>query len=174
VELEIGRLFGLPAHTFLVHIPVVLTPLTASGGFVAAISPSWRRRLGVPLILLAVVLAAATQLAIGSGEALKEAVRRTALVREHVSQSDLIEPVVILFFVSLCGLVLFDRWQQGQRLPRRLASMKASTTRALVVLAAVATVATGAAATGLVIRAGHSGAEATWKHNPQIIKPIDG
>ena len=174
VELELGKLFGLPAHPFLVHIPVVLTPLTVSGGVAAAVSSRWRRRMGVPLIALALVLAVATQLTIGSGEALKEAVRKTALVREHVSQSDLIEPFMILFLVSLCGLVLFDRWRRGELLPARLSRIKARTTRLLFVLAALATVVSGGAATALVIRAGHSGARATWQKNPQIVRPIDG
>ena len=172
MELEISKLWGLPAHPLLLHIPVILTPLTVVGGVVVAFSPSWRRKIGVPLVILAVVLAVSTQLTISSGEALKEAVRRTALVRKHVSQSDLIEPVVILFLLSLCGLVLFDRWQRGELIPQRLKAMPAAATRWLLVAASAGTIVTGAWALGLVIRAGHSGAQATWKENPQIVRPV--
>ena len=38
------KLFGLPAHPFLVHVPVVLLPLTAIGVMVMAIRPAWHQR----------------------------------------------------------------------------------------------------------------------------------
>jgi hypothetical protein len=37
------KLFGLPAHPFLVHVPIVLLPLSAIGVVLMAVRPSWHR-----------------------------------------------------------------------------------------------------------------------------------
>ena len=44
--MEVGNLFGLPAHPLLVHIPVALIPLCAAGAIVMVVSASWRQRIG--------------------------------------------------------------------------------------------------------------------------------
>ena len=38
-------LFGLPAHMFLIHAPIVLLPIVASVSVAVAVVPRWRRRL---------------------------------------------------------------------------------------------------------------------------------
>jgi len=77
MEMEIVKLAGLPAHALLIHIPIVLTPITAPGSLLTVLSRHWRRRIGSVVAVSAVVLAVGTQLAIGSGQALEKAVRKT-------------------------------------------------------------------------------------------------
>ena len=44
--MEIDKLFGLPAHPLLVHVPVVLVPLAALMAIAFAIRPAWLDRFG--------------------------------------------------------------------------------------------------------------------------------
>ena len=41
-QFEIDKLFGIPAHPLIVHIPVVLVPLAAVGAVLALVVPRWR------------------------------------------------------------------------------------------------------------------------------------
>ena len=89
--LALDSLFGLPAHPFLVHIPVVLIPLGALGA-VLMLWPRLRRALGWWVCGIVVVAGIATQLAISSGQSLEDYVRETrsrprahAHRREHPS-----------------------------------------------------------------------------------------
>ncbi|HUQ63980.1 MAG TPA: DUF2231 domain-containing protein [Acidimicrobiales bacterium] len=172
MKIEIGRLWGLPAHALLVHIPIVLTPITAAGGLATAFSGWWRRRVGAIVLVSAAVLAVGTQLAIGSGEALREAVRKTPLVRTHVGQSDLLEPVMLALLGSILGLLLIERARVRGAEGRLSGTRRAPTLRLLWCATVLATVVSAATATGLVIRAGHSGARAVWKDSPQLVRPL--
>jgi uncharacterized membrane protein len=77
------RIFGLPAHPLLVHIPVALIPLSALGAIVIAVSERWRRRIGWVVVGVAGFAAIASQLAVTSGEELEEAVDESELVHRH-------------------------------------------------------------------------------------------
>lgn len=44
--MEISKLFGLPAHPLVVHVPVVLIPLVVVGLVVLVVKPGLRRTLG--------------------------------------------------------------------------------------------------------------------------------
>src|SRR5579859_611740 len=44
------RLFGLPAHPLLVHVPIVFTPLVCLAVVLAFVIPAGRRRFGYVLI----------------------------------------------------------------------------------------------------------------------------
>ena len=48
-------IFGLPAHPLLVHLAVVLVPVTAVAVVVATLRPAWRRRYHLPLFVMSVV-----------------------------------------------------------------------------------------------------------------------
>jgi hypothetical protein len=73
--MEIGRLFGLPAHHLIVHAVVVLVPLCAFGVAVSSLWPAARWRLAWVLLGLTVVSVALVPFATGSGEVLKEMVK---------------------------------------------------------------------------------------------------
>ncbi|WP_121258127.1 DUF2231 domain-containing protein [Nocardioides ferulae] len=63
---------GLPLHALVVHAAVVLGPLAALGGIGYAV-PRWRDWLRWPLVIAALVAAAAVWVAYLSGEQLTEA-----------------------------------------------------------------------------------------------------
>ncbi len=78
--MEISKLFGLPAHPLIVHIPVVLLPIAVIGAILMVFSASWRTRIGWLVVIAAGVSLLFVQLAIGSGEALQESVAKSDLV----------------------------------------------------------------------------------------------
>ena len=171
MEFEIGRFVGLPAHAFFVHVPIVLTPLTAAGSIWVAVSAPWRRRIGVIVLACAALLAVTTQLAIGSGEALREAVRKTPLVRTHASQSDLLEPVMLALLLCVVVILWLDRPQRGSETSWLRRWVQAHL-RLISTAVTVATIVVALTALGLVVRAGHSGARAVWKENKELVRPL--
>jgi hypothetical protein len=118
-----------------------------------------------------IVLAVVTQLAIGSGEALKEAVRKTPLVREHASQSDVLEPVILVLLLCVIAVLWLHRRPAGaaRSWPRQLVQRRPALASAVV---AAATIIASLSAVGLVIRAGHSGSRAVWKDSPQLVRRL--
>jgi uncharacterized membrane protein len=72
--MEISKLFGLPAHPLIVHIPVVLLPIAAIGAILMVLSLSWRARIGWLVVIAAGISLLFVQLAIGSGERLQDSV----------------------------------------------------------------------------------------------------
>lgn len=63
---------GVPLHPLVVHATVVFVPLAALFAAVFALRPSWRWLLRWPTLALAAVSAGTTQLAVMSGESLKD------------------------------------------------------------------------------------------------------
>jgi hypothetical protein len=158
VELEIDRIFGLPAHPLFAHAPVVLVPLTALLALTCAISRRQRERLGWLAVGLALASLVFVQLAIGSGEALEDAVNESPLVEDHAGMADTLLPIAAGLFVAVTAMVVTDRLllrRRGPDGPRAGA-------RWLVAALAVAAVVSGALATAWAVRAGHSGAKAVW------------
>ena len=62
---------GLPIHPLIVHVPVVLVPLSLIGVAAALVRPAWKRWM-LPLVTVALgASVVAIQLAVGSGRALE-------------------------------------------------------------------------------------------------------
>lgn len=74
---------GLPAHPLLVHLAVVLIPLTGLLAVLTATWPAARRRLGVITPLVALVAVVVTPLTASAGESLEKQVPRTVLLHKH-------------------------------------------------------------------------------------------
>lgn len=169
--MRITSLFGLPAHVFLVHIPIILVPLVAVGA-VLMLWPSLRRRFGWALVVLAAVAAGSTVLAEGSGKTLRDYVKRTDLVRQHTDIGGNLQPWAILLFLLVFATVAWDWWTRrqagekpggpsdGVELAGR--SLSASAVQRLGLgLAALAVVVAGVSGYW-IYRIGHSGAKASW------------
>jgi hypothetical protein len=155
--MEISKLFGLPAHPLLVHIPIVLIPLAALGALALAVVPGWRRPFGPLLVALAAVALVGVQLALGSGEALEPHVDRSAILRRHTELADSLRPMMVIFFLLLVAFILVDRnrptWAR----------------RSVSVALAVAAVLSGGVTTARLAQVGHNGARATW-HDTDMTK----
>jgi uncharacterized membrane protein len=155
--LALDSLFGLPAHPFLVHIPVVLIPLGAVGA-VLMLWPRLRSTIGWWVCGILVVAGITTQLAISSGQSLEEYVRETALVRDHVRIGENVRPWLLLFFLALVGVMLIDLAvkRRGSQ-PQGRDVMKI----AGVVLSALSIV-FAAVSVYWIYRIGHSGSKSVW------------
>jgi uncharacterized membrane protein len=160
--LALDSLFGLPAHPFLVHIPVVLIPLGALGA-VLMLSSRLRQAIGWWVCGILVVAGIATQLAISSGQSLKQYVRESDLVRAHTRIGENIRPWLLLMFLALLGVMLIDRavHQRSERPEGRdLLQIAGVALSILSILFAGVSV-------YWIYRIGHSGSKAVW-HNTQV------
>lgn len=163
MALEFDKFFGLPAHPLLVHVPIVILPLCAAGT-VAMAWPGWRRRIGWIVVALTGIAVVAVQLAISSGEALQEAAEaRTPerLLEHHRDVAEQVRPFTVLFFFAVAGLMVWDwyaRRQATREATAESAVAKRSVRLALVGLSALLAL----ASTIGIVRAGHTGADATW------------
>src|SRR5947209_12060249 len=107
LSVRITSLFGLPAHVFLVHIPVILVPLVA-GGTVLMLWPSMRQRFGWAIVVLAGAALVATVLATESGKALRRYVTSTGLVRTHTRLGGNLTIWAVLLFGLVAAAVVWD------------------------------------------------------------------
>jgi hypothetical protein len=159
--MEISKLFGLPAHPLLVHIPVVLLPLVALGTIAITVRPALRERFGWLVLAGAGVVVVAVQLALGSGEALEPHVERSALLHRHTQLADSMRPLAIVLFVLVLAVVLLGRLEMPP--PRRWI------VPAVGVLAVLGSLVT----TARLVQVGHAGAKATW-HDTDMSKKRGG
>ena len=155
MEIEIAKLFGLPGHALLVHVPVVLVPLAAVGAIALAVRARWRPTFGWVVVALIALAFVGAWLSTGSGEELEDAVKKDELVHEHKEAGERVLPVTAGFLVLTGALMAVDR-------SRRAAGSNPDRLRTAVAVLAVLSAASGVGATAVVIRAGHSGAKAVW------------
>ncbi len=159
--MDITTLFGLPAHPLLVHVPIVLIPLAFIGALGLWWKP-WRDRLGWATAIVLMVAGIFTQLAIGSGQALRnELDNNTELVRAHVSIAEQIRPYLLLFFIFMVAFLWIER-------KRRLAGQSASMRTPSLAILFVLTIVFGAASVYWVVRIGHTGAKAEWQPKMKV------
>ncbi len=144
----LGTLAGLPLHPLLVHSAVVLVPLVALGALVMSYLPSFSRRHGKIILILAVIAQVSVFLAKMSGEAFAEILNKT--VEKHAELGE-ITPLVTLPMVVL----IYLRWRMdrsgstfGSVAIRRLTSV------ALVVASLTSII--------VIVLVGHSGASSVW------------
>lgn len=143
---------GLPAHVLLVHIIIVLVPLTAVLAIVSALWPAARRRLIWLLVALAAVSVVMTPITTDAGEWLEHKIGRSPAIRNHAHLGD----TMIYFAVGLLVAVLLLLLVHLRETRNRPLG------RALVGVVAVIAIVAGVAATVQVYRIGDSGARATW------------
>jgi hypothetical protein len=150
---------GLPAHVLLVHIVVVLVPLTALALVAAALWPRAARRLGVLLPALALVALVSVPLTTQAGEWLERHVTDDALVRRHTELGDGLLPWALGLFV-LAAVV----WWAGRRAPAQPGQGSGMRWSALPVriVVGVLSLAVAVGAVVDVYRIGDSGAKAAW------------
>lgn len=182
--MELTVLNGLPAHVLLVHVVVVLVPLTAIALVVSAVRPSWIRRLGIVLPLLALVTLVSIPLTTGAGEWLEKHTDRDPLVRRHAELGDALLPWVVGLFVLAAAL-----WWLGRR-ASAASSVSASVDQGadrevdqaanrrgvalstpVRIVAVVLSLVVAAGSVVQVYRIGDSGAKAAW-HDGYSAKPV--
>lgn len=161
--MELESVFGLPAHPFLVHLPVILIPLTALVALAAVFLPRARAPLSLVVAGMAIVGALGAILAAGSGEALEEALdERNPLVHDHAELGEATRFFAILFAIAAIAFAV-HHWPDRLRIGPDSALGKLVRARRVFAVTAAAMVLTAGLATVWTVRAGHSGAEAVWQ-----------
>jgi hypothetical protein len=144
----LGTLAGLPLHPLLVHSAIVLVPLVAIGALVMSYLPSFSRRHGNLILILAVVAQVSVFLAKMSGEAFSEILNKN--VEKHAELGE-IAPLVTIPMVVL----IYLRW----RMDRAGSSIGNAALRRLT---SVALVIASLASLVVIFLVGHSGASSVW------------
>lgn len=136
---------GLPLHPLLVHVAVVLLPLSAAAFIVVAFVPKWRRPFDA-IVLVGLVIG--TIFAIGaklSGEGLAEIVGNPV---EHAQWGNVLPWVAIA--LTIVAAIWF--WQVRAHSTNAVAITLLSALGSLLAIAVL----------GLSVLVGHSGAQAVW------------
>lgn len=157
-----NEVFGLPAHPFLVHMPVVLLPLALVGVLLCLVIPKWRAALIYPTAILGIVGAIGAILASQSGEWLQERVRETQLVSDHQELGEMARNLSIIFAGALFVWALRELVVTKEKFKGTFVATLVSP-KWIGTLATVGVVLFGGLTTAWVIQAGHSGAKAAWK-----------
>jgi len=96
---------GLPAHPLIIHVPVVLIPLSVLGGLACVARPQWFDRYGILLCLCGIVAMSSIFLAMQAGAALESALNLTGmqaqLIHEHSHAADILAIGFVLFTATL-------------------------------------------------------------------------
>lgn len=158
---------GIPAHPLLVHAVVVLLPLAAVCAALLALVPRWRRRFGIPVVLLTVVAVALVPVTQKAGEQLEAhlAALDNPLIARHAALGGTLLPYALVFGVLtllmvVLGLVMHRPVTAAHSFeppPTR------TTLRVVSVVLAILVVLSGAALVTQVVRIGHSGSVAVWQ-----------
>ena len=157
--MEISKLFGLPAHPLLVHIPIVLLPLVGVGAIAMAVSATVRDRIGWIVVALSAAALVGVQLAMGSGEQLQDSVDRSTALREHIDMAEQLRPIAFLFFVAVLVLMLLHRHARGAGQGRDASTVPSWVQPGVAVVCVVLAL----TANFQLVRVGHNGARATWE-----------
>lgn len=175
--MDIGKIFGLPAHPLLVHIPVVLIPLAGIGAIWIAVSSKWRAKIGWIVVTLAGLGLVGSWLTIQSGRTFYEALNEQSQVLErHTDLGNTFLWFALALFFATLALVLWatvqarKAGQQGRELDRR-AMARTPIALVLSVLVIVATLAAGFQ----IYRIGESGAKTVWQEDVEVFdQPAGG
>jgi uncharacterized membrane protein len=155
------KVFGLPAHPLFVHVPVVLIPLVAIGAIAMACSASVRERFGWLVLAFGVIAGVSTQLAIDSGQVLRQHVPRSAELDRHVHIAESLRPLILLLFLVTLAVMLIDRRTRGAW-PFAGREPSSGVGRAGAAVLIVVTVLVAVGTTVRLFQIGDSGAKATW------------
>ncbi|MFJ3715473.1 DUF2231 domain-containing protein [Streptomyces sp. NPDC090057] len=153
---------GLPAHVLLVHIVVVLIPLTALALVAGAVWPRAARRLGVLLPSLALVALVSVPLTTQAGEWLERHVDDDALVRRHTELGDGLLPWALGLFVLAAVVWWSARGPRREGQDGGAARASWLTSLPLRIVVSVLSLAVAAGAVVDTYRIGDSGAKAAW------------
>jgi NADH:ubiquinone oxidoreductase subunit 5 (subunit L)/multisubunit Na+/H+ antiporter MnhA subunit len=166
--MEIGRIFGLPAHPLFVHAVVVLVPLCAIGVVLCAFWPAARRRLSLTVLVLSVFTAAMVPIVQASGEWFEDQVGRSALLERHTQLGDDFLPYAIALVIG-AGAVAALRFMEGRSEGKRDANgggfedVKArQAPRWMVIGVVIVALLTSTAAGYQIFEIGDSGSAAAW------------
>jgi hypothetical protein len=143
-----GSVAGLPLHPLAIHASIVLIPLVAIGALVMSYLPSFSRRYGKMILVIALFAQVSLFLAKVTGEAFEEILDKD--MGNHAELGE-IAPFITLPMVTL----IYLRW----RLDRSGATVGSVWVRRLTSLALILA---SLASIAVIVLVGHSGAQSVW------------
>jgi hypothetical protein len=143
-----GSVAGLPLHPLVIHASIVLIPLVAIGALVMSYLPSFSRRYGKLILVIALFAQVSLFLAKVTGEAFEEILDKD--MGNHAELGE-IAPFITLPMVAL----IYLRW----RLDRSGATVGSVWVRRLTSLALILA---SLASIAVIVLVGHSGAQSVW------------
>jgi hypothetical protein len=158
---------GLPAHPLIIHVPVVLIPLSILGALACVVRPTWFGRYGILLCLCSIVAMSSIFLAMQAGAALRGALnlqgQAAHLISEH-SQAATILAFVFVLFTAVLILTFSATRIAGDMGPTGLAIVdRTLSARSTLLALRVLLVVLALAAAFWVFRVGDLGAKAVWQ-----------
>jgi hypothetical protein len=138
---------GLPAHVLLVHLVVVLLPLTSVAAVVVSAWPAAQRKLSFLVPLGAVIGAAAVPITTRAGNDLATKLGNPPFIQRHENFGDQVLPWAVALAVTTIGQWFYLR--RGTATVPRVA---------LALLVAASAIGTAT----IVVLTGDSGAQAVW------------
>jgi len=162
-DMELEKLFGLPAHPLLVHLPVVLVPVAGLIAILFAFKPAWLDRFGWWLVGLTGVGMLGAIMAAGSGEgleSLQSGEAETAAREDHFELGELARTLSIVFFIVVLAVVAIRYY--AKKKGADAGALKFVGSKAGAIVAAVVLVLSAAGATYTMAKAGHQGAKLAW------------
>jgi hypothetical protein len=170
--IKIGTVYdGLPAHPLIIHVPVVLIPLSILGALACVAKPVWFDRYGTLLCLVSIAAMSSIFLAMNAGSALQGILHLTGqpahLISEHSQAAGILAVIFVAFTATLIltfsseriggssgptGLIVADRILGDARTKTVL--------RIVLVVLAIASA-------YMVFRVGDLGAKAVWLEKVQ-------
>lgn len=149
---------GLPLHVLLVHLVVVLVPVTALAVLLAAVFPGVRRRLGIVLPALGLSVIALVPLTAQAGAWLQARVAPTPLIGVHAGLGGALWPWTLS--LGLLGVLVW-LWHRVQ--DRRRRARRGVGRRVVSVLLVLLALGLGGVATWQTVLVGESGSRAIWQ-----------
>jgi len=177
------KLFGLPAHPFLVHIPIVLLPLSALGTVAIVARRKWYLAYRWVVLAIAVVGTGGAVLAASAGDELEgriidiEGPQAAGRWEHHAELGETARNVALVYVVLLAAYVIIP-WLLERRRASPAADGSAPDVEAAgtaqrwlrPMLAALALLA-GVASMVTIVQAGHTGSKSVWQ---ETVKPGGG
>lgn len=162
--MDLFNVNGLPLHALLVHVVVVLVPVTALCVLLAAAWPTARRRLGIVIALMGLVLIGLVPLTTTAGQWLRDRVAPTPLIESHAALGNSLWPWSLAL-----GLLGIATWLWFFLTETRAAAGASGSTsrshRLIGVILVVLAIGIGGMATYQTVLVGESGSRAIWQNN---------
>lgn len=160
--MDVYTVNGLPLHVLLVHVVVILLPVTAICVLLAAIWPTVRRRLGIVIALLGLVIIGLIPLTTQAGQWLKDRVAGTPLIEAHATLGNALWPWSLS--LGILAIVTWLWYFVTERRDRRRAP-HAKARRTVGVVIALLAISLGGVATYQTVLVGDSGSRAIWQNS---------
>ncbi|MCB0880683.1 MAG: hypothetical protein KDC33_00485 [Thermoleophilia bacterium] len=162
--MELGTILGLPAHPLLVHVPVVMIPLTLVLALAAAVWAPWRRALALGALVTATAGMLGAQFAVMSGEPLEERVDHSSVLSQHAELGEQTRTIAILAFLAAAAYAAREWRGRAPGILGRAGNALRGRGAGIAVL--VVLLASTAVCTVWAARTGHMGAKAAWGDLP--------